>query len=149
MTYDDSDALQNSWPASSRRVHQQWDKFTDNDVKSIDGRSDILVSRLEERYGYSRERAERECQQFLDELESSELSPRAASRGQPTMPSGNARAPGSPAPQSFTSRTSSVPRTASANARTGSSAGDINTPTSNTNSSHPASNRREGGASGR
>lgn len=92
-TYDEGDALDSTWPASSTRVQERFTKLTHNDVKSIDGHSEYLVSRLQERYGYSRERAEQECQALLDELESSR-----------TMPSGNARAPGSPTPQSGTSR---------------------------------------------
>ena len=66
-----SNALESTWPGSSGKVKEKWNRLTDNDVRSIDGQSDHLVSRLQERYGYTRERAERECQHFIDELEAS------------------------------------------------------------------------------
>ena len=71
MTHTDGDALRRTWPDSGRRVKDRWSRLTDDDVTSIEGKSDHLVSRLEQRYGYARERAERECQTFVDELESS------------------------------------------------------------------------------
>lgn len=109
MRHDDADALQTTWPDSRARVQRKWDRLTEDDLASIDGSSQHLVSRLEERYGWSRERAERECQGLLDELD---LAARRDAVGpdQTKMPSGNARAPGSPAPQSRTSRTSSAPQ---------------------------------------
>lgn len=109
MRYDDADALQTSWPGSRARLQRKWDRLTEDDLASIDGNSQHLVSRLEERYAWSRERAEHECQELLDELE---LAARRDAVGpdQTRMPSGNARAPGSPAPQSRTSRTSSAPQ---------------------------------------
>jgi uncharacterized protein YjbJ (UPF0337 family) len=103
MTYADGDALQNSWPDSSRRVEEKWGQLTDNDVKSIGGRSEYLVSRLQERYGYSRERAEQECQTFLDELEAVGYPRRNGARVRAAEPA-SIRAFGSPAPQSGSSR---------------------------------------------
>jgi len=107
MRYDDDDALHTSWPDSRARVQRKWGRLTEDDLASIDGNSQHLVSRLQERYAWSRERAEHECQGLLDELD---LVARREAVGpdQTKMPSGNARAPGSPAPQSRTSRTSSA-----------------------------------------
>ena len=109
MRYDDADALRTSWPDSRARVHRRWDRLTEDDLASIDGQSQHLVSRLQERYGWLRDRAERECQELLDELEMAARRT-AVGPGSTRMPSGNARAPGSPAPQSRTSRTSSAPQ---------------------------------------
>jgi hypothetical protein len=77
--------------------------------RSIDGNSQHLVSRLQERYGYPRDRAEREAQEFIDDLDAV-LAPRHRVRARALDASGNARAPGSPAPQSRTARSSSVRR---------------------------------------
>jgi uncharacterized protein YjbJ (UPF0337 family) len=105
---DDVDALRSSWPDSRARVQRKWSRLTEDDLGSIDGNSQHLVSRLQERYGYPRDRAERECQELLDEID---LAARRTAAGPDAtkMPSGNARAPGSPAPQSGTSRTSHRP----------------------------------------
>ena len=42
--------------------HQDtWGKLTDDDVEKIDGNYDKLVGKLQERYGHSREQAEKEA----------------------------------------------------------------------------------------
>ena len=107
MRFDDTDTLQTSWPDSRARVHRKWGRLTEDDLAGIDGNSQHLVSRLQERYAWSRDRAERECQELLDELDVAARR-EAVGPDQTKMPSGNARAPGSPAPQSRTSRTSSA-----------------------------------------
>ena len=84
MTYTDGDALRRTWPDSGRRVKDRWSRLTDDDVTSIDGQCDHLVSRLQERYGYPRARAEQECQIFVDELDTSGFT--AAYRSQETSP---------------------------------------------------------------
>jgi len=84
MTHTDGDALRRTWPESGRRVKDRCSRLTDDDVTSIHGKSDHLVSRLQERYGYPRDRAERECQVFVDELESSGFT--AAYRARETSP---------------------------------------------------------------
>ena len=99
------DALRITWPGSGLQVGRRWDKLSEADVASIGGRCQHLVSRLQERYGYSRDRAEREAQEFIDELEAAITPRRRPTAPERTMPSGNARAPGSPAPQSRTSHT--------------------------------------------
>ena len=97
------DALRSTWPGSGRQLGRRWEKLSEADVASIGGSFQHLVSRLQERYGYSRDRAEREAQEFIDELEAAITPRRPHVPPERTMPSGNARAPGSPAPQSRTS----------------------------------------------
>jgi uncharacterized protein YjbJ (UPF0337 family) len=104
MTYDENDdALAANWPDNVNQVQERWSKLSANDVRSVNGQSEYLVSRLQERYGYSRERAEHECRLFLEELDAADSSGVSG-----LMPSGNARATGSPAPQSATSRSNSA-----------------------------------------
>jgi uncharacterized protein YjbJ (UPF0337 family) len=105
---DAGDALRVTWPASGRQVRLRWSQLTEQDIEAIGGDSQHLVSRLQERCGYSRERAEREAQELIDDLDAV-LAPRPRPAPEREMPSGNARAPGSPAPQSRTARASHVP----------------------------------------
>lgn len=105
---DAGDALLSTWPASGRQVRLRWSQLTEQDVEGIGGDCRHLVSRLQERYGYSRQRAEHEAQEFIDDLDAV-LAPRPRVAPERSMPSGNARAPGSPAPQSHTARASHVP----------------------------------------
>jgi uncharacterized protein YjbJ (UPF0337 family) len=43
-------------------VKEKWGKLTDDDLDVIEGKQDQLVGRLQERYGYSKEQAEKELQ---------------------------------------------------------------------------------------
>jgi uncharacterized protein YjbJ (UPF0337 family) len=40
-------------------VKEKWGKLTDDDLDVIEGKKDQLVGRLQERYGYSKEQAEK------------------------------------------------------------------------------------------
>jgi uncharacterized protein YjbJ (UPF0337 family) len=59
------DTLQGQWKQMSGDVKRQWGKFTDDDVTQIEGNFDKLVGKLQEHYGYQKERAEREINDFL------------------------------------------------------------------------------------
>lgn len=60
-----SDILKGKWNQVKGTIKQQWGDLTDNDVARIEGNYDELVGVLQERYGYSRERAEREVNDYL------------------------------------------------------------------------------------
>lgn len=60
-----SDQLEGKWKQLKGSVKQQWGKLTDDDIKSIDGKKDILVGKLQERYGYAKEDAQARCDQWL------------------------------------------------------------------------------------
>ena len=40
-------------------MKEQWDKLTDDDLDVIEGKRDQLSGRLQQRYGYAKEEAER------------------------------------------------------------------------------------------
>ena len=60
-----SDILKGKWNQLKGNIKQQWGDLTDNDVARIEGNYDEFVGVLQERYGYSRERAEREVNEYL------------------------------------------------------------------------------------
>ncbi|GJM22077.1 MAG: CsbD family protein [Planctomycetota bacterium] len=60
--------LEGKWNQAKGKVKEKWGKLTEDDLKVIDGKSDQLVGRLQERYGYSKEQAERECEHFCGSL---------------------------------------------------------------------------------
>jgi uncharacterized protein YjbJ (UPF0337 family) len=63
----DSDArakIQGTWMHSKGAVKEQWGKLTDNDVQENVGRREVLVGRLQTRYGISRVEAERQIGGF-------------------------------------------------------------------------------------
>lgn len=56
--------IQGAWTQSKGAVKEQWGKLTDNDVQEIAGRREVLVGKLQTRYGISREEAERQVGGF-------------------------------------------------------------------------------------
>jgi uncharacterized protein YjbJ (UPF0337 family) len=60
-----SDILKGAWSQWKGRVRQQWGRFTDDDVARIDGDRELLLGRIQELYGRTREAAEEELEQFL------------------------------------------------------------------------------------
>lgn len=53
------DKVKGNWNIAKGKVKEQWGKLTDDDITMIEGRRDVLVGRLQERYGYSKTDAER------------------------------------------------------------------------------------------
>lgn len=60
------DVLAGKWKQIRGQVKQLWGKLTDDDLDRISGRADILIGKLQERYGYTREQAEQEVTRFMD-----------------------------------------------------------------------------------
>ncbi len=59
-----SDTLKGQWHQVKGEVKTQWGKLTDSDLDQIAGQSEKLVGVIQERYGYARERAEKEVSDF-------------------------------------------------------------------------------------
>jgi uncharacterized protein YjbJ (UPF0337 family) len=60
--------IKGEWNQFKGRVKQQWGKLTDDDLTRIEGRRDELVGRVQERYGYEKDRAEREVRDWEGRL---------------------------------------------------------------------------------
>jgi uncharacterized protein YjbJ (UPF0337 family) len=54
------DQLQGKWHQMKGEVKAKWGKLTNDDLDQINGNLEKLIGRLQERYGYARERAEKE-----------------------------------------------------------------------------------------
>ena len=59
------DTLKGQWKQVQGDVKKRWGKLTDDELTRIEGDFDMLVGRIQERYGYQREQAEREINDFL------------------------------------------------------------------------------------
>lgn len=64
-----NDILQGNWKQLKGQVKEWWGDLTDDDLTKIDGKRDKLVGTLQERYGYTKERAEQEVTQRLDDYQ--------------------------------------------------------------------------------
>ncbi|MEO0531705.1 MAG: CsbD family protein [Planctomycetota bacterium] len=58
------DQIAGGWKQAKGRLQQQWGKLTDDDLATIDGKREELVGKIQSRYGYAREEAERQVRDF-------------------------------------------------------------------------------------
>jgi uncharacterized protein YjbJ (UPF0337 family) len=63
------DQVEGNWKQFMGKAREKWGKLTDSDWQTVAGRKDQLVGRIQERYGYSKEQAEREADAWSRELE--------------------------------------------------------------------------------
>lgn len=56
--------IQGNWTSYKRRVKQQWAELTEDDLEQINGQRHELADRIQERYGYAKNEAEREIDWF-------------------------------------------------------------------------------------
>lgn len=61
-----SDILKGNWKQFRGEIQKQWGKLTNDDMDVINGEYEKLVGRMQERYGWDRERAEREITDFFN-----------------------------------------------------------------------------------
>jgi len=59
------DVLKGKWKQFRGDIKKAWGRLTDDELDQIDGERDKLIGRIQERYGYSREEAEREVERFV------------------------------------------------------------------------------------
>lgn len=57
--------LKGKWDEVKGKIKQKWGKLTDDDITTIKGSYDELMGRLEKNYGYNKEQAAKELNQFL------------------------------------------------------------------------------------
>jgi len=60
-----TDVLQGKWHQLKGKVRQHWGKLTDDDIDKVQGNSEILMGRIQERYGRTREEAEKEVDRWI------------------------------------------------------------------------------------
>jgi len=61
------DTLKGQWTQLKGQVRKQWGKLTEDEVDQIQGDSEILMGKLQQRYGYTREQAQREIERWEGE----------------------------------------------------------------------------------
>ncbi|CAN5315410.1 CsbD family protein [soil metagenome] len=62
------DMLAGNWMKFKGKVQQQWGKLTNDDLDVIEGKQKELIGRIQERYGYAKDRAEKEVNDFIGRL---------------------------------------------------------------------------------
>jgi uncharacterized protein YjbJ (UPF0337 family) len=63
------DIFGGKWKQLRGSIKEKWGELTDDELDQIEGRRDKLAGKLQEKYGYTKQEAEREIDSFLDESE--------------------------------------------------------------------------------
>jgi uncharacterized protein YjbJ (UPF0337 family) len=60
------DIIKGKWRELKGEAKIQWGKLTDDDLDRVEGDTEQLIGRVQERYGYAREEAQKEVDAFID-----------------------------------------------------------------------------------
>ena len=63
------DHIKAEWKDAKGQLRSKWGKLTDDDLERVGGKWDQLVARLQDRYGYAKDQAEREVDRFLRDMD--------------------------------------------------------------------------------
>ncbi|MBZ0309515.1 MAG: CsbD family protein [Anaerolineae bacterium] len=58
------DIIQGQWKQVKGHIQQQWGKLTDDELDMIEGSREKLAGKLQERYGWSREEADNQINEW-------------------------------------------------------------------------------------
>jgi uncharacterized protein YjbJ (UPF0337 family) len=59
-----TDTLKGQWTQVKGSIREQWGKLTNDDLDQIEGQSEKLIGKLQERYGIGRDEAERQVRSW-------------------------------------------------------------------------------------
>jgi uncharacterized protein YjbJ (UPF0337 family) len=62
------DVFKGQWKQVRGKAKEWWGKLTDDDLEMINGRFDQMVGKLQERYGYSKDKASSEIESRLKDI---------------------------------------------------------------------------------
>lgn len=62
------DQIAGNWKQFSGRVQKQWGKLTNDDIEKVKGDQKLLAGKIQERYGISKEEAERQLNDWSNRL---------------------------------------------------------------------------------
>jgi len=62
------DQVEGKWKQFKGVARQKWGKLTDDDLDVVNGKQEELVGKLQERYGYTKEQAEKNIQEWTNSL---------------------------------------------------------------------------------
>jgi len=60
------DTIQGQWKELKGKVKSKWGRLTDDHLTEVEGDTERLAGALQKQYGYTKERARREVNEFFD-----------------------------------------------------------------------------------
>lgn len=67
------DIAQGKWRQLVGRVKEEWGDLTDDEIMEAEGKRDRMIGLLQEKYGYTREKAEEAYDDFTDNLDADDM----------------------------------------------------------------------------
>ena len=61
-----TDIIKGKWLQLKGDIRHRWGKLTDDDLNEVEGDAEKFIGKLQERYGYARDRAQKEMDEFMD-----------------------------------------------------------------------------------
>jgi len=61
------DTLKGQWMQLKGKARQQWGKLTDDDLEKIQGNAEMLIGKVQEHYGKTREQAEKDLDRGFEQ----------------------------------------------------------------------------------
>jgi uncharacterized protein YjbJ (UPF0337 family) len=58
------DQIKGKWKQAKGQVQQKWGELTDDDLAVVDGKREVLVGLVQEKYGVAKEAAEEQVKEF-------------------------------------------------------------------------------------
>jgi uncharacterized protein YjbJ (UPF0337 family) len=62
------DQVEGQWHQVKGTLKSKWAKLTDDDVKNLSGKRELLVGKLQTRYGIMKDEAERQADEWIAKL---------------------------------------------------------------------------------
>jgi uncharacterized protein YjbJ (UPF0337 family) len=59
------DTLKENWKEMKGKVKEKWGQLTDDEIAEAEGQEDKFLGLLQKKYGYTREKAEKEYRDFM------------------------------------------------------------------------------------
>ena len=59
------DRIEGNWKEFKGKIQTKWRKLTEDDLAVVQGKRDELAGRLQQRYGYAKDQAEKEIDSWL------------------------------------------------------------------------------------
>lgn len=60
------DEIKGNWKQFTGEVKAKWGELTDDEITEAEGDRDVLVGKIQERYGIAKEEAERQVDEFTN-----------------------------------------------------------------------------------
>lgn len=62
------DTLKGKWKQLKGKAKAQWAKLTDDDIMEVEGNTEALVGKVQEKYGIARDEAKKQVEKFKQSI---------------------------------------------------------------------------------